>query len=161
MNTVIKFLLSLFFCLILLSLFTMIAVFMGKETPLVLNVLWLQNKLYLPIIITILFSLRGYAKNFGWRSTLSQIWNRSPGWMVFLIVMINSLVLCGFIACYLVQQKLGLAPSNNEIIPLVSAFLSSFAFVLIFSTIKKPDLPSTYAERNRERGSIPLKWNTI
>lgn len=121
----------------------------------------MQFILLLPLLLITLIAYVPYYKTLGWHCGLLEIWKRSPGWLIFSTFMINTLVICGFIACYLVHQKAGLAPSRNEIIPLLSALLNSIGFVLTYTYLIQKTLPSTYAQRNSERGTIPLEWHEL
>ena len=161
MNTLIKIVLSLFSALVSLSLFTMMAVFMGKQTPFVSGLLSLQTWLLIPVALIAVTGFLAYYKSLGWREGNKTIWSRTPGWLIFSIMMLNSLVVCGFIACTLVLLKTGHSPSTNELIPLLFTLFCSLAFVISYTYLKLEIPPSTYAERNSERGSIPLKWHEI
>lgn len=147
--------------MLILSQVSMMGVFIGYDSLVLTNLLAAQNYLLLPLAALCVFGLLVYIHSFGLKQGLWSIWQRLPGWIIFMLVMINLLVLSGGIAVFLVQQKFGMPAAAGELTAIFSALMTSFAFMLTYTFLQQDKLPSTYAERNQHRGDVPLEWHEL
>ena len=135
-------------------------VFNGWRSPELKNILAVQSVLLVPGLIFVSVGLFTYVYTHGVSAGLSEIWKRVPGWLIFAMTVINSLVISGILAFKLVQSQLGLVPIQNEMVPLYTALISSFGFLIVYSLLQSGPA-NTYAERNQERGHFPLNWKQL
>lgn len=146
--------------MLLFSLISMMMVFNGWRSTELKNILAVQSVLLLPGLLLVSIGLFNYVYKYGVSAGLTEIWKRVPGWLIFAMAVINSLVISGLLAFKLVQGQLGLVTTHNEMVPLFSALISSFGFLIVYSLLQSGPA-NTYAERNKERGHFPLNWKQL
>ena len=123
-------------------------VFNGASSTEVSSILQIEKILLIPSIIYSVLALVFYIKS---TNGLRELWQRTPGYMIFTLCIINSLTISGFLSFYLVQKNLGHAPEHFEIIPLLVCISSSIALLMSFSFIKRRKPFSTYQTRLQAR----------
>lgn len=156
MQTLIALILFFFAVVLGLSQISMMAVFMGGESIDSLAMLELENALIVPMLLLCGYGVFTFYRQFG-RYWFKQLWQRTPGWLVFAFVMLNTMILTGFWAFQIVTSQGVEDVVWNDVLPLISTLLSSLGFLIFFAFLEqKPGL--SYAERNAARGEKPPEW---
>jgi len=148
MQSIYKFIFFSFCCLLFLSLCSMMMVFMGASSTEVSMILQIEKFLLMPSVIYCILVIIFYIQK---RNGLDALWQRTPGYLIFTLCIINSLTVSGFLAFHLVQSNMGKAPKAFELIPLLVGISSSIALLLSFSLIKRDNAFSSYRERLQAR----------
>lgn len=156
MQTIIALILFFFAVVLGLSQVSMMAVFMGGESVDVTGLLKLQNFLLIPMLLLCGYGLFSFYRQFT-SNWLAQLWARTPGWIVFAFVMLNTMILTGFWAFQIVTSEQVESVVWSDLIPLFSSIISSSGFLIFFAFLKQKQQPS-YAERNAARAGTPPSW---
>ncbi len=134
----------------------MMAVFMGGESVDVNGLIKLQSFLLIPMLVVSCYAFLIFYRQFG-KYSFRQLWQRTPGWLVFAVALLNTMTLTGFWAFQIVTSQ-GVETVNwDDLVPLFTTILSSLGFLIFFAFLQqKPGL--SYAERNAARAGKPPEW---
>jgi len=132
MTTVYKAILFLFAVMVGLSQISMMAVFMGSASQDSLSLLQLQSIFLWPNIGLCLIGMFVAFKRYG-KSALQQLWSRTPSWLVFAVALLNTMMLMGFWAFFLVREHAAEEVVWMNMIPLITCILSSIGFSVFFA----------------------------
>jgi len=111
----------------------------------------LQRHLLIPVACYCLGGLFIYFKRYSFKQALKQVWDRTPAYLLFVLVMMLLLSLSGFLAFYLVKTNTGTIAQSFELVPLYMLILSSLS-ILINVTFLKSSIPlSSYTQRLQAR----------
>lgn len=67
----------------------------------------------------------------GWRAGLRRLWVAMPQWLVFAFVLLNSLVVFGEMAVFIVARSMDQPMLLTEQVPMISLLLSTLAVLLL------------------------------
>jgi hypothetical protein len=132
MTTVFKWLTAAFAVMLASSLVSMMAGFVGSQGADLQDLLKLQAAL-VPVSIAIVvwcFSL--LARQFGYGNVLREFWRFLPGWLIFAVFAVNSLVLVAELSFFLIQYHTATVRPWQEHLPAATALCSSLALATCY-----------------------------
>lgn len=151
MNIVVLKGLTVTFCAVLISSFiSMMAAFVGSEGDDLRDLLILQIVLIPFAIVVVLFCLGALVRRYGLSGALRAFWQQLPGWLLFVVLAANSLVLIAELTFLLLQYLTGNLRPWQEHVPVVSALTSSVALAFCyvgFNLLDKKRQTSAYPPR--------------
>ncbi len=126
-------LLALLAMLILASLVSMMAVFMGGgQAGVSIGALRTIEIWSIPVsLLLTLTVLRSYPKTRARRAR--ELWDDVPQWLVFVFMLLNSLSIAGVVALYITMRAFETDVSWEQHIPLFSLFSASLAFCALYA----------------------------
>lgn len=121
--------------LIMLCLVTLMHSFMGgrADNPDIVAVNNLQIGGALMSAVLIAVSLVFFARGEGLRRGLHRIWEHTPGWLVFALLVLNSLVFIGELSYVLIADALDPTSDRTDHLSLICMALASLAFLTLFA----------------------------
>ena len=123
-------------------------VFNGASSTEVSIILQFEKILLAPTVIYCTCSILFYfTKSLG----MHELWRRTPAYLIFILCLVNSLTISGFLAFYLVQENMGKAAEAFELIPLWVGISSSIGLLLSFSFLRLNKPYSSYQDRLKAR----------
>ena len=132
MTTLFKWLTAIFAVMLASSIVSMMAAFVGSRGADFQDLLKLQAVL-VPISIAVL--AWGFAlliRQYGYRYGMRKFWSVLPGWLVFAVLAVNSLVLVAELSFVLIQYHTGALRPWQEHLPAATALSSSLAFAACY-----------------------------
>lgn len=126
-------LLALLAMLVLTSLVSLMAVFMGGgQSGADLGTLKTIQLWSIPVTLLITLNvLLSYPKTRTRRAR--ELWDDVPQWLVFIFMLLNSLSIAGVVALYIAMRAFETSVSWEQHIPLVCLFCASLAFCAIYA----------------------------
>lgn len=149
--------LTVVFALVMVSSFvSMMASFVGSEGEDLRDLLILQTGLIPAALAVVAWRFRALFRAYGTRRALPTFWTNLPGWLLFVVVAANSLVLAAELSFFLIRFHTGVANAWQEHIPAVTALSSSVALATCYVSYRlagggRPS--ATGRGRGRLRGS--------
>jgi hypothetical protein len=132
--------LTVTFCAVLISsVVSMMATFVGSEGEDLRDLLILQIALVPFAIIAVLYCLGVLVRQYGFSGALQAFWQHLPGWLLFVVLAANSLVLVAEMSFLLLQYHTGNLRPWQEHVPAVSALTSSVALAFCYVGFNLPD----------------------
>ena len=156
MPTLVAALLFFFAVALGLSQVSMMTVFMGGQSQDASGLLDLLNLLILPMLLICTFGIYVFRDQFK-AQWLHQLWQRTPGWLVFAFLSLNFLVFTGFWAFLIVTERGVEEVVWRDLLPLITTIISSLGFVIFYAYSRQKPIAS-YAERNAARAGKPPEW---
>ncbi len=86
----------------------------------------------LALVVT-LFGLYFFVTANGWRQGFRSLWRAVPQWLVFAVILLNSLLGAGELSFFLISQAMEQAVSWHEHIPLICMLFCSLAFCVLYA----------------------------
>jgi len=150
-------LLSFFVVLFGLSQISMMAVFMGSQSADILALLNMQNVLLIPMLILCVFGLYQHSRRFS-KNWLKEFWAHIPSWLVFAFCLLNTMILTGFWAFYLVRTSHADEANWLNMTPLANCIVSTVGIVIFYALINKQRQSLSHSERSQAKvDSLPQK----
>lgn len=122
--------------LMLFCLVTLMHSFMGgrADNPdvVALGNLQIGGSLLSAVIIGV--ALAFFARENGLRPALRRIWEHTPGWLVFSLILLNSLVFIGELSYVLIGHAIDPTKDRADHLSLICLLLASLAFLALFAT---------------------------
>jgi hypothetical protein len=120
---------TVFAVIALSSLVSLMVIFMGGgQAGPDLHGLMLMQACAIPLaLVAVGFVIALFVAASGWMQGLSRLWAAMPQWLVFGVVLLNSLFLAGELALVIVARAMGKGLSLSEQVPLVCLLLSTLA----------------------------------
>jgi hypothetical protein len=112
--------------------FTMMALFLGSRGQDLYALLLAQAVLALLSCLVVIVVFAGTAKRFGPTGAMPVLWQNIPGWMVFVVLSANSLVLIAEMSLLLLNALSEEHRPLFEHVPVVAALCSSVALALVY-----------------------------
>ncbi len=139
-TTIIDALFSLCIALAGTSLVTMMAVFMGAEHPALGPLLTAQLVGSALAALLVVGALAMFVATFGPRRAPVEIWERLPGWLLFVVVSLVSLVIAGELSYLLVHTVGRRGTTLQDHAPLLAALWGSLGYcaVYAFARLRSP-----------------------
>lgn len=127
------------FLVVLTCLVSIMALFMGGgQASNDLHSLLMIQTIAVPLATVVLIAVIA-------RSNLKTLWRALPQWLVFIVLLLNALALCGEIALVAATRMTERVGLWQEHVPLVCMMMCSAAFLVLYatahpSTVDKPAL---------------------
>lgn len=115
------------FLVVLICLVSLMVLFIGGgQSTADLEALFAAQLVAIPIgLVTAALSLVG--------TRLATLWRALPQWLVFIVLLLNALALCGEIALVVAARMTSRVGPWQEHVPLVCMIVCSVAFLLLYS----------------------------
>ncbi|MDJ0938175.1 MAG: hypothetical protein QNJ00_00295 [Woeseiaceae bacterium] len=125
------------------TLFSLMVLFMGggQSAPDLEGMMYVQAAAIPFAIAVIAFVTLLFVSAWGWRDGLGRLWQAMPQWLVFAFVLLNSLFIAGEMAMWIVARAYDEALDWRQQVPLVSLFLSSAAFLVLYARTRVGKTP--------------------
>ncbi len=125
----------LFLCIALAgtSLVTMMAVFTGAEHPALGPLLTAQLVGSALAALLVAGALAIFVAAFGLRRAPAEIWRRLPGWLLFVVVSLVSLVIAGELSYLLVHTVGQRSTTLRDHVPLLAALWGSLGYCAVYA----------------------------
>lgn len=130
--SVLKWLSASFAVILASSIVSMMASFVGSEGGDLRDLLVLQLVVIPFSVVVILWCAGGLVRHFGAAEAPRVFWRHLPGWLLFAVIMADSLVLIAELSFIVLQYHTGEARHWLEHIPAATAFWSSLALAACF-----------------------------
>lgn len=130
--SVLKWLTASFAVVLASSIVSMMASFVGSEGGDLRDLLVLQLAAIPFSVVVVLWCAGGLVRQFGAAEAPRVFWRHLPGWLLFAVIMADSLVLIAELSFIVLQFHLGNSRSWLEHIPAATAFWSSLALAVCY-----------------------------
>lgn len=131
-----KWLTIAFAVLLASSLLSMMAVFSGSTGSDLRDLLNLQAAAIPVAIVAFAWSSALVARGHGARAAARALWEGLPGWLLFVVVVMLSLVIVAEMAFVIVGSYTGEPRPWDEHVPVASAFTSALALVTCYVALR-------------------------
>lgn len=132
--------LTVVFAAVLLSSFvSMMAAFFGSEGGDLRELMVLQALLIPVAIAALMWSFGTMFRRYGRKEGLRKFWNSLPGWLLFAVVVANSLVLIAELSFALIEHHVGEPRPWQEHLPAATTLFSSIALAACYVSFRLTD----------------------
>ena len=139
MQGIFKWLTAVFAVMLASSIVSIMAAFVGSEGADFQDLLKLQVLLVPLAVAVVTWCFGRLVRQHGYRNGLRTFWNALPGWLLFLVLAANSLVLIAELSFVLIQHHTGNLRPWQEHVPAAAAFCSSLAAASCFVSFQLAD----------------------
>lgn len=146
MTALFKWLTAIFAVMLASSLVSMMAAFVGSQGADFQDLLKLQAVLVPVSIAVVLWCLALLIRQYGFGKGFRKFWSVLPGWLVFAVLAVNSLVLVAELSFILIQYHTETLRPWQEHLPAATAFSSSLALATCYVCFR------INADRDSEQG---------
>lgn len=149
MTTLFKWLTAAFAVMLASSLVSMMAAFVGSQGEDLQDLLKLQAVLVPVSIAVVVWCLFLLTRQFGFGNVFRTLWSVLPGWLIFAVLAVNSLVLIAELSFLLIQYHTATLRPWQEHLPAATALCSSLALATCYVCFR------IAADGESERGRPP------
>lgn len=134
--------------LIALCLVTLMHSFMGgrADNPDIVAVNNLQVGGSLLSVLLIVAALVFFSREKGLRHGIRRIWDHTPGWLVFALLVLNSLVFIGELSYVLISDAIDPTSDRADHLSLICLLSASLAFLTLFAAQHAMDGKPAYSK---------------
>jgi glucan phosphoethanolaminetransferase (alkaline phosphatase superfamily) len=137
--TLLKWLSVAFSAMLLSSLVSMMAAFVGSEGADLRDLVILQTILIPFAVSVVIWIFAALIRRHGYKAALRQFWNSLPGWLLFAVFAANSLVMIAELSFILIQHHTGDLRPWQEHVPAATALFSSIALASCYVAFRLSD----------------------
>ena len=149
MTTLFKWLTAAFAVMLASSLVSMMAAFVGSHGVDLQDLLKLQAVLVPVSIAVVVWCFSLLVRQSGYGDAIRKFWRVLPGWLIFVVLAVNSLVLVAELSFVLIQYHTATLRPWQEHLPAATALFSSLALATCYVCFR------ISADRESERGHPP------
>jgi hypothetical protein len=132
MATLFKWLTAAFAVMLVSSLVSMMAAFVGSQGADLQDLLKLQAVLVPVSIAVVVWCFSLLTRQLGYGNVLRKFWSVLPGWLIFAVFAVNSLVLVAELSFVLIRYHTAAVRPWQEHLPAATALCSSLALATCY-----------------------------
>ena len=132
MTTLFKWLTAAFAVMLASSLVSMMSAFVGSQGADLQDLLKLQAVLVPVSIAVVVWCFSLLIRQFKYGNVLRKFWSVMPGWLIFAVLAVNSLVLVAELSFVLIQYHTATVRPWQEHVPAATALCSSLALATCY-----------------------------
>lgn len=136
MTTLFKWLTAIFAVMMASSIVSMMAAFVGSQGADLQDLLKLQAVLVPVSIAVVVWCFVLLIRQYGYGNAFRKFWNVLPGWLVFAVFAVNSLVLVAELSFILIQYHTATLRPWQEHLPAATALCSSLALATCYVSFR-------------------------